>query len=151
MTQQIPDPATYAKLPAGTRMLWGALDAETANLKLLKDADAVGVTGKSASFIECGRLIDTSKKYMADLPEGPDKEFVFLDDPSDADLLAFLAAAEAGETVKVRIEFPNKRWADMVIVLGGWSMQELDKGAPMKLVVNGKQNDIQRGITAPAA
>lgn len=149
MTTPIKDPSTYAKLPAGTRFLFGALDAETGALKLLKDANAVGATGKTTAFIECGRLIDEDKKYMADLSEGPDKEFVFLDDPTDPDLQAFLAAADAQETVKVRLEFPNGRWADMAIVLGGWSLQELDKGKPMSLVVNGKQNSIERGITAP--
>ena len=145
------DPSTYAKLPAGTRVMFGAISDDTAALKLLKDADAVGVTGKTAGFVECTRLIDTERKYMSDLPEGPDKEFVFLDDPSDADLQALLTKAEAGETVKIRIEFPNNRWADMIVALGGWSQQELDKSKPMYLVVAGKQNSINRGITAPAA
>ncbi len=143
----IADPSTYAKLPAGTRFLYGAVDDDATALKLLKDADAIGVTGKAASFVEATRLIDTERKYITDLPEGPDKEFVFLDDPSDADLLAFLAATDAKQTVKVRIEFPNTRWAEMIIVLGAWSLQELDKSAPMKLVVSGKQNAIDRGIT----
>jgi len=81
----------------------------------------------------------------------PDKEFVFLDDPNDTDLQALLTKAEAGETVKIRIEFPNARWADMIVALGGWSQQELDKSKPMYLVVAGKQNSIDRGVTAPAA
>lgn len=144
----VKDPATYAKLPAGTRVLFGELSDATEALKLLKDADAVGVTGKTASFVECTRLIDDERKYISDLPEGPDKEFVFLDDPSDADLQAFLTKAEAGETIKMRIEFPNSRWAEMTIVLGGWSQQELDKSKPMYLVVNGKQNSLTRGITS---
>lgn len=146
----VKDPSEYAKLPAGTRFLWGTVAAETAALKLLKDADAVGATGETASFIDATRLIDTSKKSMNDLPEGPEKEFVFLDDVSDADLQGFLDAADAKETVKVRIEFPNTRWADMIIVLSGWETRELDKGQPMKLVVKGKQNSIQRGKTVPA-
>jgi len=145
----IPEPSTYAKLPAGTKMLYGAPTDETANLKLLKDANAVGVTGRTTGFTEAERLIDTERKYIADMPEGPDKEFVFLDDPTDADLQAFLDQAEATATVKVRLEYPNGRWADMVIVLGGWSHQELDKSQPMYLVVNGKQNSIVRGYTAP--
>lgn len=128
----------------------GAVTAATDALKLLKDADAVGATGKKSSFVECTRLIDTSKKFMADMSEGPDKEFVFLDDPTDTDLVAFLAAADNDETVKVRIEFPNGRWADMTIALAGWEMQELEKGSPMKVVVSGKQNDIARGYTAPS-
>ncbi|MDW3059301.1 phage tail protein, partial [Vibrio sp. 1978] len=124
----IAEPSTYAKLPAGTRMLYGAIADETAALKLLKDANAVGVTGRTAGFVEADRLIDTERKYITDMPEGPDKEFVFLDDPTDADLQAFLDQADAYDTVKIRLEFPNGRWADMIVVLGGWSHQELDKG-----------------------
>lgn len=147
----IADPSTYAKLPAGTRVLFGGVDDETAALKLLKDANAVGATGKTAGFVECDRLIDKERKYIADLPEGPDKEFAFLDDPNDTDLQALLDKADAYETVKIRIEYPNARWADMIITLGGWTHQELDKGKPMYLVVSGKQNGITRGITTPAA
>ncbi|MDW2262049.1 hypothetical protein R7070_04715 [Vibrio sp. 1557] len=145
----VAEPSTYAKLPAGTRMLYGAIADETAALTLLKDANAVGVTGRTTGFVEAERLIDTERKYIADMPEGPDKEFVFLDDPTDADLQAFLDQADTNATVKIRLEFPNGRWADMIVVLGGWSHQELDKGQPMYLVVNGKQNSIDRGYTAP--
>ncbi len=145
----VAEPSTYARLPAGTRMLYGAIADETAALKLLKDANAVGVTGRTAGFVEADRLIDTERKYIADMPEGPDKEFVFLDDPTDSDLQAFLDQADTNATVKIRLEFPNGRWADMIVVLGGWSHQELDKGQPMYLVVNGKQNSIDRGYTAP--
>lgn len=151
MTTPIADPSTYAKLPAGTRFLTGAVDAETADLKLLKDATAIGATGKPAAFIDATRLIDTESKSMADMTEGPEKEFVFLDDPGDADLTAFLASVDKNETVKVRIEFPNNRWADMTIVLGSWSMQDLEKGKPMMIVVTAKQNAILRGVTTPAA
>ncbi len=147
----IADPSTYARLPAGTRMLYGAPTDPTENLKLLKDANAIGVTGRTNGFVEADRLIDTERKYIADMPEGPDKEYVLLDDPTDADLQGFLDQANANDTVKIRIEFTNGRWADSIVVLGGWSHQELDKGQPMYLVVNGKQNSIDRGYTAPAA
>jgi len=145
----IADPSTYAKLPKGTRFLFGELAAETANLKLLKDATAIGSTGKAGTFIDVTRLIDLEYKSMADDAEGPEKEFIFLDDPSDADLQAFLVKADENGAVKVRIEFPNNRWADMEIVLAGWSLQELEKGKPMMIVVTAKQNGIQRGITTP--
>ena len=149
MSNTLADPGTYAKLPAGTRCLYGSVDDEVSAMKLLKDADAIGVTGTTASFVECTRLLDTEKKFITDLPEGPDKEFTFLDDPSDLDMQAFIAKAEAFDVVKMRIEFPNNRAADMIIVLAGWSMQELDKGKPMYIKVSGKQNAITWGtVTA---
>ena len=143
----VADPSTYVKLPAGTRVLWGAVTDLTAALKLLKDANAVGATGKNVGFVDATRLIDTEAKYVADLPDAPDKEFAFYDDPDDADLQGLLDAAEAKQTVKVRIEFPNRRWADMIIALGGWSQKELNKNEGMQLVVVGKQNGITRGVT----
>ena len=144
----IADPNTYMKLPSGTRVLWGAVDDETVALKLLKDADAVGSVGKVAGFVEATRLIDTEKKFISEMPEGEDKEFMFFDDPADIDLQALVSAAEAGGSVKIRIEFPNKRWADMIIVLAGWRQEEPTKGEPLKIAVVGKQNGITRGITA---
>ncbi|MFH4454450.1 phage tail protein [Vibrio alginolyticus] len=147
----VADPSTYAMLPAGTRVLYGAPADLTESLVLLKDANRVGITGRTNGFTEAERLIDTERKYISDMPEGPDKEYAFLDDPTDADLQAFLDQADDGATVKIRIEYPNGRWADTIVVLGGWSHQELDKGKPMYLVVNGKQNSITRGYTAPAA
>ncbi len=145
----IADPGTYMKLPSGTRFLWGAITAITADLKLIIDADGVGTVGKTAGFVEVTRLIDTDKKYISDMPEGEDKEFTFFDNPADSDLQALLAAAASGDSIKVRLEFPNGRWADMTIALSGWKQQEVTKGEPMKVSVAGKQNGIERGYTAP--
>jgi hypothetical protein len=145
----IADPATYMKLPSGTRVLFGALADDTASLKLLKDANAVGTTGRTAGFVDATRLIDVEEKSIADMPVGEEKEFVFFDDPTDVNLQGLLAAADAAESIKLRIEYPNGRWADMTIVLSGWKQQEATKGEPLKLAVTGKQNGIDRGYTAP--
>lgn len=149
-TPQIKDPSQHAKLPAGTMVKWGPVDADVSALKLLQNADSVGATGETGSFIDVTRLIDTEKKFMSDLAEGPDKEFAFLDDPDDVDQEAFLTAAKNKETVQVQIEFPNRRVAKMIIVLSGWTLRELNKGEPMKTVVTGKQNSITRSVTAKA-
>lgn len=146
---EIIDPSSIAKLPAGTRMLFGQVGDTVDQLKLLQHADGVGATGQSGGFIECTRLIDQQKKFMADLAEGPEKAFTFLDDPSDLNQVAFCQAAENRETVLIRIEFPNTRGAEMVVVLSGWEIAELNKGEPMKAVVNGKQNSITRFILPP--
>lgn len=146
----VADPSTYVKLPAGTRVLFGAIADATVDLKLLKDANAVGATGKNVGYVDATRLIDEETKYIADMPDAPDKEFVFFDDPDDADFQALLEAADAQQAVKIRIEFPNRRWADMIIALGSWTQKELSKGEGMQIIVTGKQNGITRGTT-PAA
>ena len=145
----IADPGTYMKLPSGTKVLWGAVEDLTADLKLLINADSVGSIGKIAGFVEATRLIDTEKKFIAEMPEGEDKEFIFFDNPADADLQALVTAADANQTVKIRVEFPNGRWADMIVVLSGWRQEEPNKGEPLKLAIVGKQNGITRGYTAP--
>ncbi|USD68136.1 hypothetical protein [Vibrio sp. SCSIO 43136] len=145
----IPEPSTYCMLPGGTKFLFGAVDAEAAAMKQLKDAIAIGATGKQTNFTGCTRLLDKQEKSMAGLAPSPDKQFGFHDDVDDKDMQEFLDAAEAGETKKVRIEYPNKRYAEMIIVLGGWEHTEPDSNTPMGIVVYGKQNDIKRGKIPP--
>lgn len=144
----IAEPGTYMQLPSGTRVLWGAVDDTTETLKLLKDADGVGTIGKTAGFVEVTRLIDTEKKFISDMPEGEDKEFMFWDDPADADLQGLITAAEANETVKIRVEFPNGRWSDLIVVLSGWRQEEPTGGEALKVAIVGKQNGLTRGVTA---
>ncbi|MCE2597201.1 hypothetical protein K6Y31_20720 [Motilimonas cestriensis] len=148
---EVKDPGTYAKLPAGTRVYFGDIGAVMPDgFKLLQSADQIGSTGEKAPLEKVTRLIDTEEKFMAALKEGPDKEFLFLDDPSDTDQEVFLLAAENNEVKVVRVEFPNGRWAEMTIALAGWELKDLDKNKPMMVSVSGKQNAINRGVTAPA-
>nr|AKN37685.1 Phage tail fiber protein [Vibrio splendidus] len=146
MSNGIPEP-DYAKLPAGTRFKVGAVGAALADMVLLKDADQVGVTGKTTSYSQVTRLIDTDHKYMAQMSEGEDKSFRFLDaGETDQDLNDFLKSSERKETKAVLIEWPNKRYALMNIVLGGWAHEEPDKTNAMYLTVAGKQNGLVRGF-----
>jgi len=82
------------------------------------------------------------------MPEGEDKEFMFWDDPADVDLQALIAAAEATQTVKIRVEFPNGRWSDLIVALSGWRQEEPTKGEALKITIVGKQNGLTRGVTA---
>lgn len=74
MSNAIPEP-DYAKLPAGTRFKVGAVGATLAEMVLLKDADQVGVTGKTTSYSQITRLIDTDHKYFAQMSEGKISRF----------------------------------------------------------------------------
>ncbi|MDF4554907.1 hypothetical protein [Vibrio parahaemolyticus] len=146
MSNAIPEP-DYAKLPAGTRFKVGAVGATLAEMVLLKDADQVGITGKTTSYSQITRLIDTDHKYFAQMSEGEDKSFRFLDaGDTDPELNGFLKDAERKKTKAVLIEWPNNRYALMTIVLGGWAHEEPDKTNAMYLTVAGKQNGIVRGF-----
>ncbi|KON62734.1 hypothetical protein KOEU_37820 [Komagataeibacter europaeus] len=141
----IKDPATYAKFPAGTKVSWGPVGTLIDAAKLLQSAMAIGASGKKGTFVKVTRLIDTEPKYMSDMGEGEDKTFTFIDDPSDLDQMAFLAAADSKNTVALFIEYPNKRIANFTLVLAGWSLQSVDSpdGKILQVEVYAKQNALK--------
>lgn len=146
------NPSQYAKLPKGTKCYFSTDTSKTeaADMIVLDEMDGVGETGKANGFVECTPITwDGDKQYINDQGEGPDKAFVLLDNPTGTGLLAFQAAADAQQEVNIRYDFPNKRFAVIRVLLGNWSIQELDKSKPMYIVVNGKQQElISRGVTA---
>lgn len=143
-------PSEYASLPAGTRVSYGAVGGLIADAKLLQSAMGIGATGKKGTFINVTRLIDKEPKYMADMGEGEDKTLVFIDDPDDAAQASLLTSADAKETKVFFIEFPNKRIAEIQLVLAGWSLQAVDSptGKVLQTEVYGKQNSIKWSVSA---
>lgn len=144
----------YSTLPAGTVVKFGAVGAAVTTMKALTNCRAIGATGQTGSFIDCTTLIDTSKQFISDLPEGPEKSLVFLDNPEDPDFSAFLTAAQKRETVQFYIELPNKRTATMILALSGWEMNEISAPANevIQITVKGKQNTLTWGTkTTPPA
>lgn len=143
-------PSEYASLPAGTRVSYGAVGGLIADAKLLQSAMGIGATGKKGTFINVTRLIDKEPKYMADMGEGEDKTLVFIDDPDDAAQASLLTSSDAKETKVFFIEFPNKRVAEIQLVLAGWSLQAVDSptGKVLQVEVYGKQNSIKWSVSA---
>lgn len=149
--EQIKSPSEYASLPAGTRVSYGPTGGTLAAAKLLQSAMAIGATGKKGTFMDVTRLIDTDRKYMSDMGEGEDKTLVFIDDPSDVAQMALLTSADNKETKLFYMQFPNKRIAEVELVLSGWSLQSVDSpsGKVLQVEVYGKQNGIKWSV-APA-
>ncbi|EMN8466964.1 MULTISPECIES: phage tail protein [Klebsiella] len=148
---EIKSPSEYAVLPAGTEVRYGQKGATIGTAALLQSAMAIGATGKKGTFMEVTRLIDTEPKYMADMGEGEDKTFVFIDDPSDTVQEALLSDAAAKKTVVFFIKFPNKRISEVELVLADWSLQSVDtpKGKVLQVEVYGKQNSIKWSVEQP--
>lgn len=140
----------YAMLPAGTVVKFGDVGAASTALKPLINCKALGATGQTGSFVDCTTLIDTSKQFISDLPEGPEKSLGFIDDPTNTDFAAFLNAAENRETVQFYMELPNGRTATMILALSGWQMNEITAPASevIQITVNGKQNNLTWGTIA---
>lgn len=109
----------YSTLPAGTVVKFGAIGAAVTAMKALSNCRAIGATGQTGGSIDCTTLLDTSKQFISDLPEGPEKSLVFIDTPEDTDFAGFLTAAQKRETVQFYIELPNGRTATMVLALSG--------------------------------
>lgn len=146
--QEIKSPSEYATLPAGTRVSYGAVGGLLADAKLLQSAMGIGATGKKGTFMNVTRLIDTEPKYMADMGEGEDKTLVFIDDPEDTAQAALLTSADNKETKVIFIQFPNKRIAEVQLVLAGWSLQAVDSpsGKVLQVEVYGKQNSVKWSV-----
>ncbi len=143
----------YAMLPAGTVVLWGGIGDTVAEMQPLINCKALGATGATGSFVDCTTLIDKQKQFISDLPEGPEKSLGFVDDPSNTSFTAFINAAEQRQIVQFYIQLPNGRTAKMVMALSGWQLNEITAPASdvIQITVNGKQNNIDWGYTAPGS
>lgn len=141
----------YAMLPAGTVVKWGAVGAAAATMKALTNCKAVGEMGQTGSFVDCTTLIDTTKQFISDLPEGAEKSIGFIDNPADENFAAFLTAADNRKTVQFYVELPNGRTSTSILSLSGWKMNEIAAPASevIQITVQGKQNSNTWGAVAP--
>lgn len=137
----------YATLPDSTVVKYGPIGAAVTAMKALTNCRAIGATGQTGGYIDCTTLLDTSKQFISDLPEGPEKSLVFIDNPEDADFAAFLTAAQKRETVQFYIELPNGRTATMILALSGWETNEISAPSSevIQITVKGKQNTLSWG------
>lgn len=142
--------SSYAKIPAGTIVKWGELSDTVAKLKPLPNCRSIGAMGEQGGFTDCTTLKDTQKQYISDLPDGAEKNLLFIDHPEDVNFANLLNAAEQRKTIQLYVELPNKRTSLSVIALAGWQMKEIAAPASEAIMIEikGRQNAITWGTTA---
>lgn len=100
----------------------------------------IGQVGEKTQTLEQTTLEDTSKRYLAGLFDGPDKELkgkFYGDDPGQE---AFFTAAREGKIVIIQHEWPDKITAEYEVVLLGYMRDETGGDKTLDWVVPCKQN-----------
>lgn len=139
-----PTPAKFAYTPkdavlaAGTQTQF-CLKGATAWTPV-QGVSAIGQVGEKGSTVEQTTLEDASKRYMAGMFDGPDKELKgkFYDD--DAGQTAFFNAAKAGENVMIMHVWPDNVTATYELTLLGYFRDETQGEQGIGWVVPGKQS-----------
>jgi len=134
-----------AILAAGTLVEFST-NLETPVYKELMGAMSLGSVGYMAEAKEKTTLRDTEKKYGAGIKDAPDKSIKGQHYALNTDQQEFLDAAEATQTVLVRITYPTPEGAttgaiaEMELALLGFELDDVTGEDWMMFTVNAKQN-----------
>ena len=105
----------------------------------LPEAYSIDAFGTEGSFVDATTLSDTTKKYVADIKDTPDINLVVNHSKGSTAVSGLLTAASNGETVKVRISFPDTTTATFDLALSGYTTQVESEGL-IRHTVKGKQS-----------
>lgn len=101
---------------------------------------AIGQVGEKAPLADQTTLEDTSKRSIAGLYDGPEKEFKCQSYPADAGQLAFITAARANKIIIIQHIWPDNVTAEYEVVLLGYLRNETLGDKTIDFVVPCKQN-----------
>ena len=128
-----------AVLGAGTLTFFKEKGAATA-FQQVPGTISIGQVGEETPTLEQTTLEDTSKRYIAGLFDGPDKELKGKAYDADEGQQAFFAAARARKIVIIQHEWPDKVTAEYEVVLLGYMRDETGGDKTIDWVVPCKQN-----------
>ena len=113
---------------------------------------APGSVGDKGTFKDATPVDAEGYTYISAVPEGEDKEITFLYYPDNAAQEALRTAADAGETVKVKIEFTKlAKSGTFELVLSGWAMAEPEFNEAAKFTIYAKKNTSVKTVWAAIA
>ena len=108
---------------------------------LVKGVETVPRVGTEGSFVEVTSIDETTKRYIAGMKTPPEWELAFKRIGDDAVQDALIAAAQAGDTVKIKVTYQTGDVADIDLVLNGYYADEAAQGdAPQMFAVKGQQS-----------
>ncbi|WP_336289945.1 hypothetical protein [Aeromonas dhakensis] len=128
-----------AVLGAGTTTLFKEKGAAT-TFQQVSGMMSIGQVGEKTPTQEQTTLEDTSKRYIAGLFDGPDKELKGKAYDGDAGQEAFFTAARARKIVIIQHQWPDGVTAEYEVVLLGYMRDETGGDKTIDWVVPCKQN-----------
>ena len=139
-----PAPAKYTYSPKDARLGAGVqtqfrLKAAT-SWTPVQGVLAIGQVGEKTGTVEQHTLEDTSKRYIAGMFDGPDKELKGRFYADDEGQTAFITAAKTGENVIVCHIWPDGITATYELTLLGYLRDETQNEQCIGWIVPGKQS-----------
>ena len=105
----------------------------------LPEAHSIDAFGTEGSFVDATTLADTTKKYVAGIKDTPEINLVVNHDAASTAVSGILAAANAGETVKMKVTFPDGQTATFDMALSGYTTQVEGENL-IRHTIKGKQS-----------
>ncbi|WP_299081724.1 hypothetical protein [uncultured Paraglaciecola sp.] len=97
--------------------------------------------GSEGSFVEITSIDETTKRYIAGIKTPPEWELVFNRIGDDTDQDAIIAAAVAGDTIKIQITYQTGDVATIDLVLNGYYADEASQGDTIQMFgIKGQQS-----------
>lgn len=140
--------ADEATLAAGTIVEYSTNTEAPSYVELL-GVTSFGALGEMAESKERTTLRDTTKQYGAGMKDAPDKSIKFQILDINADQQAFIAAAIATDTLKIKVTYPPSkgattgRIAEMEWKLLGFESDDVTGEDWQMGTINAKQNSIE--------
>ena len=112
-----------ATLGAGTKLQMSDME-ETPTFTNIPGAKSSGTIGEETPTVEVTPMEALSKRYIAGIQDGDEKEITCIYEKDDQEQKKFRDAAKARETRNFKVVYSNGATADINLVLLGFKMNE---------------------------
>ena len=128
--------ATVEKIGAGSVVEFSFDDGTT--FKKIPGVESIPQVGTEGSFQQVTSIDETVHRFASSMKTPPEWDFPFKDIADDADQQLLIDAADAGDTVKVKVTYANGRVADFNLVLSGHYAAEAEIEGVLMHAVKGQ-------------